>query len=81
MVPPGTPLACCSARVVGKFGVSGPQAFFIGNRPKRLKQAERALLEEAQPVELSGVVNGRLEKPGDIDCYRHASHAGEQVNS
>jgi hypothetical protein len=33
----------------------------------------------AQPVSLPVIVNGRIEKPGDMDVYRFQGHANQQV--
>lgn len=37
--------------------------------------------EDAQPLELARAVNGRIDVPGDVDCFRFQGHAGQQITA
>jgi hypothetical protein len=78
-IPADVPPGVYDVRAVGKFGISGPRAFFIGNRPECREAEPNDLLDQAQPALLDGMVNGRLDKPGDVDCFRFTARAGERV--
>ena len=66
-------------RAIGKYGMSGPRAFSIGNRPEAIESEPNDTVDAAMNTPLDKVVNGRLEKPGDIDCYRFSAEAGQRV--
>lgn len=78
-IPPDVQPGVYDLRTFGTYGVSGPRAFFVSNRTETREADSNDSLDQAQPVELDGVVNGRLEKPGDIDCYQFAAKAGQRV--
>lgn len=78
-IPSDVPPGVYDLRAIGTYGVSGPRAFFVGKRPESRDAEPNETLDQAQPVELDGVVNGRLEKPGDIDCYQFSARAGQRV--
>lgn len=66
-------------RVVGLHGMSSPRAFFISNRTEHLEKEPNDTTEAAQVLPLDVVVNGRIEKPGDVDCYQFNAKAGQRV--
>lgn len=66
-------------RAVGAYGISPPRAFLVSHRAEHLEKEPNDQLEVAQQVRLDTVVNGRIEKPGDVDCYRFAAKAGQRV--
>ncbi|MEX2287688.1 MAG: hypothetical protein WD648_11405 [Planctomycetaceae bacterium] len=87
-VPTGT----YDVRVVGAAGMSSPRAFYVGTRPEINEQPAVGETPAAatgkpagdasadlQSVPLNSVVNGRIEKPGDVDQYRFAARAGDRV--
>ncbi|MGE0607051.1 MAG: PPC domain-containing protein [Pirellulales bacterium] len=71
--------ALCDVRVVGKYGVSNPRAFRIGNQPEQQETEPNDSHEQAQGAELNSVLNGRIGKPGDLDVYRFTALAGQRV--
>ena len=82
-------------RVIGRDGISGPRVFQVTPAAERVEQepnetpAQATLVgtiaSEATALEPSSmpvralVVNGRMEKAGDVDCYRVACRAGQAV--
>lgn len=78
-IPPEIQPGVYDVRVVGQYGVSGPRAFFVGHRSECREVEPNDAADGAQPVDLDAIVNGRLDKPGDIDCYRFNAQAGQRV--
>jgi hypothetical protein len=66
-------------RAVGLYGMSSPRAFVVSNRVECLEKEPNDTFASAQPVSLDGVVNGRIEKPGDVDCYQFRARAGQRI--
>lgn len=66
-------------RAVGRYGISGPRTFSIGRLAEALEIEPNDLLERAQPASLDCVVNGRIDKPGDIDCFAFVARSGQRV--
>lgn len=78
-IPKNSPTGVHDLRAVGKYGMSSPRAFFVSNRAEVLEVEPNDQLDAAQRVPLDVVVNGRIEKPGDVDCYQFKAKAGQRV--
>ncbi len=78
-IPAGTPAGVYDLRAVGLYGMSSPRAFFVGNRTEASEVEPNDTFDAAQQVGLDVVVNGRIEKPGDVDCYKFKAKAGQRV--
>lgn len=78
-IPADLPVGLYDVRAVGKYGVSGVRAFFVGNRDEQLELEPNDTFERAMPISLDTTINGRLEKPGDIDVYSFAARAGQRI--
>lgn len=78
-IPAGTPPGTYDARAVGMLGVSSPRSFVVSNRTERLETEPNDLLDAAERVPLDCVINGRIDKPGDVDCFRFAATAGQRI--
>ncbi|MBI3462132.1 MAG: pre-peptidase C-terminal domain-containing protein, partial [Planctomycetes bacterium] len=78
-IPAGTPTGLYDVRAVGMYGMSSPRAFFVSNRAERIEAEPNNTFESAQQVPLDVVLNGRIDKPGDVDCYRFTARAGQRV--
>ena len=66
-------------RAIGPTGITNPRAFLVGRRPETLEVQPNENASQAQPVSLETVVNGRIEKGGDVDCFRLTLNAGQRV--
>jgi hypothetical protein len=75
----GTPAGVYDLRSVGRNGMSTPRAFVVSNRAETLETEPNDTLPAPQKVERESVVNGRIEKPGDVDCFEFAAKAGQHV--
>ena len=59
--------------------MSSPRAFFVGNRAELLEAEPNDTVRHRPAGSLDVVVNGRIEKPGDVDCYKFQAKAGQRV--
>ncbi len=78
-IPAGTPEGVYDLRAVGTHGMSSPRAFVVGNRAEVSEVEPNDTLDTAQEISLDVAVNGRIEKPGDIDCFKFKAKAGQRV--
>ena len=57
-------------RLYDAQGPSTPHVFFVGARPEAMEAEPNDEVSKAQPIETVPVtLNGRLEKPGDVDSF------------
>jgi len=65
-----TPPGLHWVRLFDQEGATSLRPFFIGNLPEVLEQEPNDDFRKPQVLPSSSVtVNGRLEKPGDVDCF------------
>lgn len=76
--------AQCPARPVrlmgrGDNGVSAPRTFAVGNRVEHSEVEPNDSQREATIVPLDSVVNGQLNKGGDVDQFRIEAKKGQRL--
>jgi hypothetical protein len=64
---------------IADAGVSSPRSFSVGHRPEILEMGENDSTAAALAVSLNSVVNGRIDPPGDQDCFQFQARAGQRV--
>ena len=64
-------------QVVGPRGASNPGLFRVGDLPHRNEVEPNGQLVEFQTVAAPVTVNGRLDRPTDIDIFQFAAKAGQ----
>ncbi|MDA1230088.1 MAG: PPC domain-containing protein [Planctomycetota bacterium] len=64
---------------VGDNGVSAPRTFAIGNRPEQTEIEPNESTSDATIVPLNNVINGQIDKAGDVDCFRFEAKEGQRV--
>ncbi len=74
-LPPG-PL---DVRAVTVRGLTNFRAFTVGDRPEAIEAEPNDAPDKAQRVSLPVVVEGRIEKPTDVDCYVFSARKGQRV--
>ncbi len=79
VIPAETPPGVYDLRAVGLHGMSSPRAFFVSNRAEHLEKEPNDAIDAAQQLPLDVVVNGRIDQPGDVDCYRFDARSGQRV--
>ena len=62
----------------GKW-VSNPVPFAVDSLPECLERKPNNSQEQAQPVTLPILVNGRIDRPGEWDVFRFDGRAGDEV--
>ena len=60
-------------------GASGPRPFIIGTLPEVAEKEPNDEFSKPQMIDKSAVVNGRLDKPGDVDCFAVALKKGQTL--
>lgn len=78
-IPAATPPGVYDLRALGLHGMSNPRAFFVSNRTEQVDKEPNDTVDAPQQVALNVVVNGRIDKPADLDCYRFTAKAGQRV--
>ncbi|PYK00548.1 MAG: hypothetical protein DME23_06855 [Verrucomicrobia bacterium] len=66
------------ARVIGRFGVSNPRAYAVGDLPETPSPATNHAVASAVEVPLGTVVNGRAEANA-VDYFKFAARKGQRV--
>jgi len=74
-VPPGT----YDVRAVGKWGVSNPRAFVVGELPEVAEKEPNNDVPEAQRVEIGTTVVGQITNGATVDYTVFAGKAGQKV--
>ena len=64
---------------VGENGLSNPRTFLIGRHPELIEAEPNDADAMAMTVPLDRVVNGQLEKAGDVDRYRIEANRGQRI--
>lgn len=74
------PLGVYEARAVGKYGMSNPRAFRIGDVPAALEEEPNNQRDHATGLQLPVSVSGRCEQQADVDYFKfEATAAGRLV--
>mgnify|MGYP000058933460 CR=1 FL=1 len=68
------PIAACAGRLL-----SNPKLFAVDTLPEELESEPNNLSINAQRVTLPVIINGRIDRPGDVDVFCFAGGAGQQV--
>ncbi len=78
-IPADAPLGLHDVRLVGRWGVSNPRAFLVGDLTEVLEKEPNNDVEQAQRVELNSTINGNLANNIDVDYYVFAGKKGQRV--
>ena len=78
-IPPDATPGLYDLWAVGDNGVSAPRSFSVSNRTESPEAEPNETETAAMPVPRDVVINGRVEKPTDVDCYRFDAKRGQRV--
>lgn len=78
-IPANTPPGLYDLWAVGEHGVSAPRTFALGNRTEQLEAEPNEPASAANQVRLNIVINGRIDKAGDVDHFRFDAKRGQRV--
>jgi hypothetical protein len=78
-VSEGMPVGPLDVRGITTRGLTNFRAFTIGDRPEAIEAEPNDSLEKAQRVKLPVVVEGRIDKATDVDCYVFSAKKGQRI--
>lgn len=78
-IPSDLPPGIYDVRAMTPYGMSAPRSFAVSRLAERLEGETNDTLDSAEVVGLESVVNGRIDKPGDVDCFRFDLPAGQRI--
>ncbi len=78
-IPSDVQPGVCDVRVAGRFGVSNPRSFEVTARQEVLEAEPNDTLDNATPIALNCVVNGRMNTSADVDMYRFQGRRNQRV--
>ena len=78
-IPAETPPGLYDVWGISDAGISTPRTIFIGNRQELTESEPNESQAAASLVPLNVVINGRIDKGGDVDHYRFEARRGERV--
>jgi len=77
-IHPDVPPGIYEARFAGRFGISNPRAFVVGNLPEQKEPADNHAPEKATAIPLGTIVNGAAEATSN-DYFKLSLKKDEQV--
>ncbi len=60
-------------------GITAPHSFVVSNRSEHIETEPNDAVPETTTVVLNSTVNGRIDKAGDIDCFRFSAMKNQRV--
>lgn len=78
-VAANVPVGMYDVRAVGKYGVSNPRAFLVGDLPEFNEAEPNNEREQATEFTLPAVVNGQSNQTADVDWFRFTAPAGQRI--
>lgn len=63
----------------GPSGLTNCRPFFVGRLPEPLETEPNDSLDKPCDVQIPAVVNARLDKPLDVDCFRFQGKRGQSI--
>ena len=79
IVPATTPPGSYDLWSIGENGVSNPRPFLVGRHPELMEVEPNDGDSAAMPVTVDRVINGQLDKSGDVDRYRIEATKGQRI--
>lgn len=73
------PLGLHEVRAQGKYGVSNPRAFAVGDLPESIETEPNNDVATAVECTLPATLNGLSNAAGDVDYYRFTAPAGQRL--
>ena len=73
------PLGYHEVRAVGKYGVSNPRTFVVGNVAAAVETEPNNNAKQATEVTYPTIVHGVANATADVDCYKLKVNAGQRV--
>ncbi|MBI3466364.1 MAG: hypothetical protein HY000_25410 [Planctomycetes bacterium] len=77
-ISPDVPVGRHEVRAVGRYGVSNPRAFLVGDRPQSLEQEPNNTLEQSGEIALGSVIDGQADG-ATPDVFKFRASASQRV--
>ncbi|MGQ0636052.1 MAG: hypothetical protein ACT4QC_15685 [Planctomycetaceae bacterium] len=78
-IGPEVPLGAHDVRARGRYGLSNARSFTVGDRKELVEAEPNNGPEQAMPIALETVVNGRSDAAADLDWFKLPLAAGQRV--
>lgn len=78
-IAPNTPVGIHDVRAIGKWGISNPRAFVVGELNEVQEKEPNNDVSQAQKVELNTTINGTIAPNVDVDYYSFTGKKGQRV--
>jgi len=59
--------------------LSNPVPFSMDTLPEVMEKEPNNAIKKAQKIKIPMIVNGRIDRPDDLDVFRFEGHAGEEI--
>jgi len=66
-------------RVIGKWGISNPRAFVVGELPELSEKEDNSDMPNANRIEIGSTTNGVIQNPTDVDYFVFSGKKGQHV--
>lgn len=76
---PGTPVGHHDVRVIGRYGISNPRTFVVGDRPESRESEPNNTAAQASSIVINSVVNGEIDPAADIDHFAFDAKKGQRL--
>src|SRR5439155_12621806 len=78
-IPADAPLAARDERLQTTAGWTNPLPFQVGDLPEVMEREPNDTRKQAMPVSVPVTVNGKIDRPGDVDSYRFKVSKGQRL--
>lgn len=78
-IPADMPVGIYDMRAIGKWGISNPRAFVVGDLKEVMETEANNDLPQAQKVELNSTINGTISAGSDVDFSVFTGKKGQRV--
>src|SRR5713101_1722474 len=78
-IPADVPVGIYDARLIGRWGISNPRAFVVGDLNEVVEKEPNNDLDQAQRVDLNTTVSGVISAPTDVDYFVFSGKKDQRV--
>ncbi len=78
-IPGNMPVGVYDVRAIGKWGISNPRAFVVGDLKEIMEKENNNDVPEAQEVEINTTVNGVVNNRTDVDYFKFKAKKGQRI--
>ncbi len=78
-IAPDVAIGAHDVRAIGKYGISNPRAFVVGDLTEELEKEANNDVPQAQKIEVNSTVSGAINPNVDVDYYLFAGKKGQRL--